>query len=810
MSTLFTDMRFVLRLMRRSPGFFGALIAVLVAGIGATTAMFSLVYSLLLRPLPYTHPEELTMIWATQPLVDPSPVSLPDFLDWKAEATTFDHMAAVDYMGYTLTAEGTKPEMFSGAGVSGDYFPMLGIKPLRGRLLTPNDDRQGAPPVAVLRADLWHNRFGSDPQIVGRAITLNSESVTVVGVAPEGFRYSGPNSDGADIWTPLALTPYYEGRSKQRGTHFLHVMGRRKAGVTLQQAETQLVAIAKRIEAQHPDMGSKCSARVVGLQDELVGKARGPVSVLFAAVALVFLIVCANVANLLLTRAEARRGEMATRAALGATRSRLVGQLVVETTIVFAIGAAGGVALSYWLVNFFASNLVHGSGAATIDVRVDLVTLLLCVATSLVCGALFGLVPALSLSHVEPQTVLKETSTRAGGGRSQHLMRGSLVVAQVALAFALLSGAGLALRAFARVLATSPGFEPNNLAMVRIWLPRSKYKDDAQVETFFQNAVRHIATQPGVDSVAANSLLPMGGSNSDGGFRIEGRPPSKPGESPLLNHNEITPDYFRTMGMPILRGRDFTDADRSGSRLVTIVSQSVVDRFFPGEDPIGRRIDLEDAEEPEWREIVGVVPDVRRRGLSGRIGAEGYFPMAQRPSRTMAVVVRSKRAEQVLRDMPTWVAAIDPEQAVSRSSLMVKRVADTVGDQRTTTTLLFAFAVSALVLATLGIFALVSYATSQRTRELGIRLALGATPGAVVILVMRSGMRLVSIGLALGLVGAIFVGRVLASRIAGVASFDALTIVVIAVVLLVAGALASFLPALRAVRIPPATALRYE
>ena len=810
MSMLFTDARFALRLMRRSPGFFGALIAILVAGIGATTAMFSLVYSLLLRPLPYPHPEELMMVWATQPLVDPSPVSLPDFLDWKAGATSFEHMAAVDYEGYTLTGQGTKPEMFTGANVSGDFFSMLGIRPLQGRLLTPDDDRQGAPRVAVLSAALWHERFGSDSKILGRTVTLNGESVTVIGVAPEGFRYSGPNSDRADIWTPLALTRYYAKRSEERGSHFLHVMGRRKAGVTMQQAEAQLVGIAKQIEIQHPNMGSKCSARVVGLQDELVGKTRGPVWILFSAVALVFLIVCANVANLLLTRAESRRAEMATRTALGATRSRLIAQLVIETTVVFVVGAVGGAVLSYWLVNLFASNLVRGGGIATIDVRVDIAALLLCIAVSVVCGVLFGLVPALSTSRTEPQAALKETSTRAGSGRAQHAVRGSLVVAQVALAFALLSGAGLSLRAFANVIATSPGFEPKNLAMVRVWLPSSRYKDDAQVIAFFRNAISYISAQPGVDSVAANSLLPMGGSNSDSGFRIEGRPASKPGESPLLNHNEITPNYFKTMGMPILRGRDFTDEDRSDSRLVTIVSQSVVDRFFPGEDPIGRRIDLENTEEPEWREIVGVVPNVRRRGLSAPVSAEGYFPVTQHASVSMSIVVRSQRAEQVLRDMPNWIAAIDPEQAVGRSSLMVKRVADTVGEQRTTTTLLFAFAISALVLATLGIFALVSYSTSQRTRELGIRLALGATPGSVVRLVMSAGMRFVTIGLAVGFVGALLVGRLLASRIAGVASFDVLTIIVIAVALLAAGALASLLPAIRAVRIPPGTALRYE
>jgi putative ABC transport system permease protein len=815
MHSILSDVRFAIRLMRRGPGFFATLLAVLVAGIGATTAMFSIVESLLLKPLPYPHPEQLTMVWATQPLVDPSPVSIADFLDWRAQATTFDGMAATEYAAFSLSSEGAKPEGLAGANVSGDFFPVLGIQPLYGRLLTPEDDRVGGARVAVVSASLWHRRFGSDPNLVGRTVTLNSQAYTILGVAPEAFRYSGPYSNGCDVWTPLAVThpDYARESTTERGSHFLNVFGRRRPGVSLEQAQAQLSAIARTIELAYPESNTKVGVHLVDLHDALVGTSRSGVWVLFAAVALVFVIVCSNVANLLLTRAQSRRAEMAARAALGATPARLARQVVTETLVVFLLGSIGGTIAARWLVDLFASGIVDRGGAATIDIRVDAVALLFSVATCVVCGILFGLVPAFSIARVEPQTVLKESATRAGVGRSQRAVRSGLVVAQVALACALLVGSGLALRAFAKLASTPPGFDPDNLATARIVLPESKYVADDQVVAFYRDAMAKIAAQPGVQAVGADSTLPMAGSNSNGSFTIEGRPMWRPGERPILERNIVTPGYFATMGIPLLRGRDFTDADRRDGRLVVVISQATADRFFPGEDPIGHRIswgDSEDDDKPFWREIIGVVGDVRRRGLDEPVSAESFAPLAQVANRWMTVVARSPRGEALLHALPALVAEVDPQQAVVGREMMSERVADSIGSQRYIALLLATFAAAALVLATLGVFGLVSYATGQRTRELGIRMALGATQGGVVGLVLRGGLRLVAAGLGIGLVCALVVGRVLAARVPGVEPFDLTVYAAIPAVLGMAGLLACVVPAWRAVRIPPASALRYE
>jgi putative ABC transport system permease protein len=808
-----SDVRFALRMLRRSPGFFLTLLTVLVLGIGTTTAMFSVVESLLLKPLPYAQPEELTMFWREDPRMERGPACIPDFLDWKAQSQSFSELAAIDSSGLSLSSAGDKPEPLQGANVSGDFFPLLGLRPLLGRLLTAADDQVGGPQVAVLASSLWHRRFGSDPGILGRTITLNSVPHTVVGVAPEGFSFSRPWSSHTDVWTPIATSARYAESHAQRGDHFMSVIGRRKAGVGLGQAQAEMSSIAKNLEIQYPDTNAKKTVRLEDLHDALVGSTRSGVWVLFAAVTLVFLIVCANVATLLLTRAQARRAEMAVRAALGATSSRLAAQIVTETVVVFLLASAFGALLARSLVGVLAAGLIEGAGARTIDVHLDAVAVLFGVLACLACGVVFGLVPALAASRVEPQAVLKESATRAGISRAERAVRGGLVVAQVAFAFALLVGSGLALKAFAKLDATPPGFDPKDLLTARVVLPDLKYADDAKAFRFYREVIAKIAAIPGVTAVAANDALPMAGSNSSGSFHIEGHPPSLPGDSPNLDRNVVTPGYFAAMGIPILRGREFTDADGPDARLVMILSQSAAEKFFPGEDPIGRRIDWEDADlhgEHAWREIVGIVGDVRKRGLTSSVVAESFAPLAQHGSRWMAIVVRSPRAAALQRELPGIVQSVDPDQAIADYRLMTDRVADSVGTQRYVALLLGAFALAALLLAVLGIFGLVSYVTALRTRELGIRMALGSSPEAVVVLVMKDGLRLLGAGLGIGLVCSAFVGRVLASRMVGVSAMDLPVYATIPAVLGVTCLLACLIPAWRAARIPPALALRYE
>lgn len=811
MNSILSDARLALRLLARSPGFTFTILTVLSLGIGATTAMFSIVESLLLRPLPYERPEELSMIWCTKPNIGPSTASLPDFLEWREQGRAFAQMTAVDYDAISLSSEGALPENLPGASVSGDFFPMFGIHAKLGRLFGPEDDRVGGPKVVVLSAAVWHRRFGGDPGIIGRTLTLNGEPHTVLGIAPEGFRFSGPYSDRADVWIPLAVHRK-DFATLERGDHFLHVLARRKTSVSLSEAQAQLSAVAKSLEAKYPNSNTGKGVQVVELKEALVGSSRDGIWILFAAVALVFLVVCANVASLLLTRAAARRGEMATRAALGATGGQLSAQLITETLVLFLIASFFGGLLAFWLVEVIAPGIIQSGGAFTIDIRVDAIALAGAILATLICGLIAGLAPATVVLRVEPQAVLKESAAQAGISRAQRRVRGVLVVAQVALAFTLLVGSGLSLRTFWTLASTPPGFDPNNLATARVVLHEARYPSDAKVLEFYQALLSQLAAQPGVSSVAANSTLPLAGSNWNGSFQIEGRTPWAPGERPVMGRNIVTPGYFATMRIPLLKGRDFTEADVAGGRLVVIISQSAADKFFPGEDPIGRRLDWgEDRVDPHpWREIIGVAGDVRRFGLARPTTPESYAPMAQQPNRWMGLVARSGRAESFLKDLPGIVQSVDPEQAVASRRLMSARYADSIGPQRFTAVLLSAFAGVALLLATIGVFGLVSYSTAQRTREIGVRLALGADPFEVLRLVMAEGLRLLGLGLGLGALGAFFVGQRLGSTSPPERGLDVLVYLLIFVILALTGALASLLPAWRAVRIPPSVALRYE
>jgi putative ABC transport system permease protein len=819
MRSLFSDVRFALRLLRRGPAFFATLLAILVAGIGATTAMFSIVESLLLAPLPYPHPEQLTMVWREDPRIHKGPTSIADFLDWRAQATTFEAMAATDYAAFSLSSDGATPEYVPGANVSGDFFRMLGNSPAAGRFFGPEDDRADGPKVAVLSAALWHRRFGSDPNVVGKVVTLDSQPYTVIGVAQDGFRLAGPNSSGVEVWTPLAVSfpGYADAVVNGRGNHFLNVIGRRKPGVSLEQGQAQLAQICERLQVAHPDSNAKMSVLLEDLHDALVGSSRSMVWVLFAAVALVFVIVCTNVAGLLLVRTQSRRAEMAARGALGATPRRLARQVLTETVVVFLLGSLGGWLCAHWLVDLFANGIVEAGrgGLATIDVRVDTVALLFSIGACLACGLAFGAIPAVAVARVEPQSVLKDSAARVTVGRTQQAVRSALVVTQIALACALLAGAGIAIEAFAKLAGTPPGFDPTNVATARISLPVAKYSDPDRVLAFYRDLLAKVSAQPGVQAVGANSELPMGGSNWNSSFELEGRPPFPHGESPILEQNVVTPGYFETMRIPLLRGRDVLDTDRAGGRAVLVVSESAAKRYFPGEDAIGHRISFDETEDgkPIWREIVGVVGDVRRRGLDEPIADECFLPVAQSPRGENVVpflVARTARPEALLHALPGLVAEIDPRQAVASRMTMSQRVASSLASQRQVAILLAAFAAAALLLATLGVFGLVSYSTDQRRREIAIRMALGSTSAAAIGLVMKGGARLLAAGLAAGMVGALVVGRALATHIDGARAFDLPLYAVVAALLGAVGLLACLVPAWRAVRIPPASALRYE
>jgi putative ABC transport system permease protein len=828
---IISDLRFALRLVRRSPAFYALVIVLVASGIAATTAVFSIVHSMLLRPLPYKDADALTMVRATATRSGPNGfrATLQDFLDWRAQATTFDAMAAIKGDSFGVASGGANPERVWGARVSGDFFRLLGVRALHGRLLAPEDDRAGASCVAVVSAAFWQRRFSAEPSVVGRSVMLDGIQCSVVGVAPQGFAFGDLEAfdrkdvfDRADVWVPLAatLSDYVRMSNPDRSIegmfHFLNVVGRRKPGVSQESAQIELSAIGRRLAAQHPRTNEKTNVVLVPLKEFLVGPSRSGAWLLFTSVALVFLIVCANVANLMLARARARHPEMAARIALGATRPRLVVQLLTETSLVFLVAAIAGGALAGSLVELFTEAVVERRVAAFVDVSLNFVAFGSASAGCLVVGLLFAVAPALATAHVEPQTVLRESAARTGTSRSQRKVQSVLVVTQVALALALLAGSGLALKALEKLATTPLGFDAENLATATVIIPEAKYPGGGspdwlpvdRVVEFYRKAVERVAAQPGVRAATVDLCLPI---SCGGSVLIEGGPQGF-NDARWLGIHAVTLSYFQTMKIPLLRGRYFSAADNRDARLVAIISQAAAEQLFPGVDPIGRRIDTGMDESLLWREIVGIVGNVRSRGLGEAGGVDGYFPLEQLGTwnREMTIFARADRPDAVLRDIPRSIQAIDPDQDVAELSLMTDRVSDTIRHQRHLALLLGAFAVFALLLSALGLFGLVSYATAQRTRELGIRMALGSTPERVVGLVLGSGLRLLGLGLAAGLVLAVAVGRALAERIPHVSAFDPVVFAAVSALLVFVGILGCLIPAWRAARIAPARALRYE
>lgn len=810
---LISDVRYSFRLALRAPLFFFTLVLVIAIGVGATTAMFSIADSLLLRALPYPNPEAIVVVRTKAPWAPSASASLPDFLLWKERATHFESMAASGFASFGLASDGARPERVQGANVSGDFFRVLQVHALRGRLLEPEDDRVTGSRVAVISAALWRGHFGAASSAIGKTITLNGVAFTVVGIAPEGFRFGRLNQERVDVWTPLAVSMrnYAQATNSDRGNHFLHVIARLKPGASLAQGETQLAGIARALENEYPESNKGKGVWVARLQDYLVESSRAGIWILFASVGLVFAIVCANVANLLLVRAQSRRAEMAARVALGATQRRLATQVITETLVVFAVASVGGFLLAQILVEFFASTVLSPGAVSTIDISVNVRALAFSIAVCLLCGVACGVVPARAAARTQPQAILKESASRAGVSKAQRAIAGGLVVAQVAVAFTLLMASGLTLRAFAKVASTPPGFDPDNVATGTISLPEASCTDKERKLSFFRDLSSRVAEQPGVQTVALSSSLPMG-SPPGYAFAIEGQPPFPPNQAPTLGFHTVTPSYFETIGIPLLRGRGFNASDAADGRPVVIISQAAAERFFPGEEALGRRIDwgFNDGDwKHVWREIVGVVGNVRSQGLEQPPGVDGYVPLSQNEDcLSMTVLARSTRAPTLLHALPGVVQSLAANQDIADVKLMTERVAGAIRRQRHMTTLLGGFALAGLLLATLGIFGLVSFATSQRTRELGIRMALGATPAGAVRLVLSDGLKLIALGLVLGGASSVLVGRLLAGHVAALVPLDAALYVIIPVVLGAAGLLGCLPPAIRAAHLPPSAALR--
>ena len=806
MTELVRDLRFSFRSLRRSPGLAVAALLALGLGVGATAAIYTVVDAVLLEPLPYPEPDELVM------LIDSNPEagfprfssSPPNYADWKQQAESFEVMAAYNRANLVLNAPDVDPERISGARVTDGFFRALGREPLHGRAFTPEEDLPGGEPVAILGHDLWSRRFGADPALVGRTVRIDGEARRVVGVMPAGFQF--PRE--VEIWLPMAL----EIDPQQRGAHYIAVLARLRDGVDLAAAQAEMTGITARLEEAYPGPNAGWTVNLHRVHDLMVEDVRPVLRVLGAAVVAVLLVVCANVANLLLVRAARREREMAVRTALGAGRGRLAAQLLTETLLLSLGGGLLGLVFGVWgtraLVTMNADDIPRAAEIG-LDPSVFLFTLVVALAAGLVAG----LAPIVHSARADLQGSLKEGTSGTGEGSRARRLRQGLVLAEVALAVVLLVAAGLLIRSLLEMSSISPGFEAEGVLTAQVSLPEAAYPEDADREAFYRRLGERLDAIPGVEAAGAGFPLPLSGGNYFLTYYVEGRPEPPPQESPSGGIRFVTPGYLETLEVPLLAGRRFREEDRQGSRPVALVDRVMAERVWPGESPLGARITFSgaDAAEEDWMEVVGVVGEMRHAELGAEPEAQIYLPMAQAPMDVAALVLRtSGDPEALTAEVRRAVQEVDPSLPVYRVETLEDVVSASLADQRFSATLLGLFAALTLVLASLGVYGVISYSVAQRNRELGLRMALGARRDGVLRLVIRQGMSLVLVGVAVGVVGAFVASRLLRSLLYEVGAADPLTFVAVPVVLAAVGLVATLIPALRATRVDPIVALRTD
>jgi putative ABC transport system permease protein len=806
--SLLKDLQFAARTLRKSPGFALSAILALGLGIGANSAMFSVIDGVLLRPLPFPHSERLVNVWESnlKRNLPKMPAPPGNYYDWRAQNQVFSAIGAYQQNTFNLAAADNEPERFIGAICDRGFFTTLQAAPILGRVFTDEEDQPGRDGVVILGNSLWRQRFGADPGIVGRTLTLDGRSRIVVGVMPQGFEFPPK----AVMWAPLALDNQSKAR---RDFHHLRVIARLKDGVSLQQARSNFENIGARLDRQYPDFNKDEAIPINLMLDDAVGQVRPALMVLLGAVALVLLIACANVANLLLAKAAGRSREIAIRGSLGAGRGRILQQMLTESFLLAFSGALLGLLFAYG-----AFQALLAAAPANIprvnQVGLDWRALAFTLVVSLLTAILFGFAPAWHASRMDLNSLLKEgsrgTTTRGG-------LRNALVVAQVAAALILLAGAGLLIRSFYEIEHIDPGFNPERLMTMRLAPAPFRYKnhEDLQIQ-LVRGIVRNVAALPGVRSAAISTDVPLLG-NPIYIMRFEGRPPVTPSEAPLANFFSVTPNFFDTMGMRLLRGRVMSDRDAQGSPLVAVVNQTLVDRYFPGQNPIGKRLEIAFDDPPAWREIIGVVADVRSAGLDQDTPVQVYTAYLQRPGvlsgfvPAITVLARTEQSPAALGSaMKAAILSVDRSQPVYAVQPMTEVVSQSIAQRRLALMLLAFFATSALFLAALGIYAVMSYSVTQRTGEIGIRMALGARQSQVLALVERSGMTLALIGVVIGIAGALALTRLMTALLFHVGAADPLTFVLVAAVLVAVSLLACYLPARRAARVDPIVALRHE
>jgi putative ABC transport system permease protein len=812
METLIQDVKFGLRMLLKSPSLSIVATIALALGIGANTAIFSVVNAVLLRPLPFPNSEALFELFETdtQRGFKYGSHSYPNFFDLRSQNTVFEHVACYHDSDFVMTGRG-EPVRLRGAVVTADLFPLLGVAPLHGRVFVPDEDKPDTNRVAILSQQLFRQRFGSDPSIVNQSITLEGKTFTIIGVMPDSFEFPIQN-EPVELWTTIAGDASGKGPvTGARGAHFLHVLGRLKPNVTEQQAQTELTAIGARLEQAYPDTNTHKSLRLESALTVLVGDIRPALLILLGAVACVLLIACANVANLLLARATGRHKEMAVRAALGASRMRVIRQLLTESILLSLVGGAVGLLLAVWWSDLLIA-LGKEDIPRAVHVAIDWRVLGFTLGVSVLTGLIFGLVPAFQSSKTELVESLKEGGRSGSEGARRNRMRSVLVVSELAIAVVLLVAAGLLIQSLWRLQNVNSGLQPDNVLTFDLALPETKYDADKQAK-FYSELKTRIESSPGVQSASTIMPLPLSGSRFMISFQIEGREVAKKDE-PSADIFFTGVDYFRTMGIPIVKGRDFNDRDQHGSPQVAIITEEFARQYFPNEDPIGKRISPGIStydDERRYREIVGVVADIRNRRLDSPPAPAYYVPQTQIPFSQVTVVVKTlNEPRSLVSGMTKEVAAMDADLPLFAVKTMREYLSSSVATPRFSTTLLSIFAAVALVLTLVGLYGVMSYSVAQRTNEIGIRLALGAQSRDVLLMIVKQGSMLIGLGLGIGLLGAYAASKLVASLLFGVTAKDPFTFVAVAVLLGLVGLLACYIPAWRATKVDPMEALRCE
>lgn len=803
MEKIIQDIRYSIRKLLKSPGFTIAALITLALGIGANTAIFSVVNSVLLRPQPFKDPNRIVFVWETSPQGQIT-VSLPDFLDWQKHNQVFENLASYAYDRYNLTGSG-QPEQVRGVIVSGEFFDLLGVEPILGRTLRPEEDRER---FIVLSHGLWQRRFGSNPNIIGQSLLMDNVSWTVKGVMPASFQF--PSTE-AQLWT--SFVPIYSwtpAQQSNRKRHIFRVIGRIKQGVTTERAQGEMTTLAAGLEQENPDSNAGVGVKLVSVDEQLVGAVRPALLILVGAVGLVLLIACVNVANLLLARASGREREIAVRTALGATRSLIIRQMLTESMLVALAGGAIGLLLGIWGVKVLVS-LSPGNIPRLETSTLDSTLLLFTIGISLLTGLIFGLIPALQATKLNLSESLREGGRGTAGSIRSRRVQNLLVVSEIALSLVLLIGAGLLSKSFLRLLDTDAGFNPDNVITVNLIIPTYKYPKSEQRASVYRQIIDRVSVLPGVQTASVSDSLPPHEGETTEPFTIEknGTPDSE--ESGRADYLPISPNFFRSLKIPVLKGREFTEADNATSPDVVIINEHLAHRYYGDVDPVGQRLGIGNKESMTWYSIIGVVGDVKYQGLDSETDSSMYFSYTQVSLGGLYLVVRTDSDPRgLLASVRNEIWAVDPDLPALNVKTMNDIMSDVVAQPRFNTLLIGIFAAISLVLAAVGIYGVIAYSVTQRTNEIGIRMALGAQRSDVLKLIVKQGLKLAIVGVVIGLTAAFAATRIISGLLYGVSATDMSTFGIAALLLVGVALAASYLPARRATKVDPMIALRNQ